>query len=229
MTTSGYQASGNHDAYDAKEVSWNWGAGEDFGRLWRICTAPDANTRCLADNKDQSVSGQVLDMRHAYDDGGNLINLRDKVNSDQVQTFTYDHRDRLLTAGTNAVGAGQYNHFYVYNKLGNITSYNGVGYAYSATHKHAVTSVGSATYGYDLNGSMTSRVEGGVTTTQNFNVENELASVVRSGQTTTFTYDAAGIRVKTVLPTGKTVYFPFPGYDEEVNGATTTRRTAVHQ
>jgi hypothetical protein len=38
------------------------------------------------------------------------------------------------------------------------------------------------------------------------------------------TYDAAGIRVKTVHPGGKTSYFPFPGYEEEVNGSTTTRR-----
>ena len=42
--------------------------------------------------------------------------------------------------------------------------------------------------------------------------------------TTTFTYDVAGIRVKTVHPGGKTSYFPFPGYEEEVNGSTTTRR-----
>ncbi|MBX3061213.1 MAG: hypothetical protein KF770_32545, partial [Anaerolineae bacterium] len=60
--------------------------------------------------------------------------------------------------------------------------------------------------------------------TQNFNVENELASVVNKGSTTTFTYDTAGIRVKTVRPGGKTSYFPFPGLEEEVNGSTITRR-----
>ncbi|MBK8987678.1 MAG: RHS repeat-associated core domain-containing protein [Chloroflexi bacterium] len=59
---------------------------------------------------------------------------------------------------------------------------------------------------------------------QNFNVENELSSVVNNGSTTSFTYDAAGIRVKSVKPGGKTSYFPFPGYEEEVNGSTTTRR-----
>jgi RHS repeat-associated protein len=55
---------------------------------------------------------------------------------------------------------------------------------------------------------------------QNFNVENELAGVVVGSNTTSFTYDAVGIRVKTVHPGGKTSYFPFPGYEEEVNGST---------
>ncbi|MBL1131640.1 MAG: hypothetical protein D8M54_24545, partial [Chloroflexi bacterium] len=60
--------------------------------------------------------------------------------------------------------------------------------------------------------------------THTFNVENELVSVSNNGNTTTFAYDAAGIRVKTVRPGGKTSYFPFPGYEEEVNGSTITRR-----
>ncbi|GIK58905.1 MAG: hypothetical protein BroJett015_45680 [Chloroflexota bacterium] len=57
--------------------------------------------------------------------------------------------------------------------------------------------------------------------THTFNVENELVSVSNNG---TFACDTAGIRVKTVRPGGKTSYFPFPGYEEEVNGSTTTRR-----
>ncbi|MBE2201483.1 MAG: RHS repeat-associated core domain-containing protein, partial [Anaerolinea sp.] len=82
----------------------------------------------------------------------------------------------------------------------------------------------SSYYCYDANGNMTKRVEGGVTTTQNFNVENELSSVVSGGNTTSFTYDAAGMRVKSVEPGGKTTYYAFPGYEEEVVGSTTTRR-----
>ncbi|MBE7529132.1 MAG: hypothetical protein HS099_05305 [Ardenticatenaceae bacterium] len=60
--------------------------------------------------------------------------------------------------------------------------------------------------------------------THTFNVENELVSVVNNGSTTTFTYDAVGIRVKTVRPGGRTSYYPFLGYEEEVNGSTITRR-----
>ncbi|MBX3057584.1 MAG: hypothetical protein KF770_14045, partial [Anaerolineae bacterium] len=68
----GYEASANNDTYDAKEVTWNWGAAKNFGRLWRICTAAHANTRCQAANKDQPLSGQLLDMRHSYDNVGNV-------------------------------------------------------------------------------------------------------------------------------------------------------------
>lgn len=123
-----------------------------------------------------------------------------------------------------------------YNKIGNITYFgNNTPYNYVTRHSgcgaqpphaqpQAVKQIGNNYYCYDNNGNMSKRVEGGVTYTQNFNVENELSSVAISGQTTSFTYDAAGIRVKTVHPGGKTSYYPFPGYEEEVNGSTTTRR-----
>jgi RHS repeat-associated protein len=73
---------------------------------------------------------------------------------------------------------------------------------------------------------MTKRIEDGITyDPQTFDAQNRLISVTRGGTgVTTFTYDAAGIRLKTVHPGGKTSYFPFPGYEEEVNGSTTTRR-----
>jgi RHS repeat-associated protein len=236
----GYEGSGNNDAYDAKEVTWGWGANSDFGRLWRLCTAPDSNTRCQAANKDLAASGQVVDLRHAYDNGGNLTSHRDYLNSNQLQSFGYDHRDRLTTASTNAVGAGQYSHSYGYTTLGNMTSYAG-GSSYNYTTwsgscptplptqamPHAVKKIGSQYFCYDNNGNMTKRYDGSSTYTQSFNNENELTSVVVNGQTTTFTYDAAGIRVKTIEPGGSiTHYYPFPGYEEEVNGATITRHTS---
>jgi RHS repeat-associated protein len=57
-------------------------------------------------------------------------------------------------------------------------------------------------------------------------VENELASVTNNGNTTTFTYDAAGIRVKTVAPNGTVTDFPFPGYEvENARGTPTVRLT----
>lgn len=166
-------------------MTWGWGAGESFGRLWRICTAPDANTRCEAAHKDLSVSGQVLDMRYSYDNGGNLTAIRDYLNSNQVQTFGYDHLNRLTTAYTDANGAGQYNHTYSYNQLGNLTNYDGAAYTYSTSHKHAVATAQGTTFSYDANGNMTFRNNSGTTNdyTQNFNVENELESVVVSSLT----------------------------------------------
>ncbi|MBK8987684.1 MAG: RHS repeat-associated core domain-containing protein [Chloroflexi bacterium] len=196
-------------------------------KLWRICTAPHASNRCTYTNRNTAPLEQRLDLRYVYDDVGNLTTILDKMNSDQVQTFGYDHLNRLTSAATNAAGGGQYTHTYAYNTLGNLTSYNGAGYTYgSSLHKHAVTAAHGVTFSYDANGNLTFRNAAGSANdhAQNFNVENELASVVNNGSTTTFTYDAAGIRVKTVRPSGKASYFPFPGYEEEVNGSITTRR-----
>jgi RHS repeat-associated protein len=87
------------------------------------------------------------------------------------------------------------------------------------------TGTGVSHFSYDAT-NMINRIESTVTyDPQEFDAQNRLISVNRVGTgTTTFAYDAAGIRVKTVHPGGKTSYFPFPGYEEEVNGSTTTRR-----
>ncbi len=188
---------------------------------------PPGNGRCQTVNRDLPVSGQRLDLRHGYDSVGNVTSIKDYVNSSQVQTFSYDHLNRLETAYTNSVGQGQYSHTYGYNTLGNLINYNGATYTYgSSAHKHAITNANGVTFSYDANGNMTLRDASGTVNdyTQNFNVENELASVVNNGSTTTFTYDAAGMRVKSVEPGGKTTYYAFPGYEEEVVGSTTTRR-----
>ena len=65
---------------------------------------------------------------------------------------------------------------------------------------------------------MTKRIEDDVTyDPQTFDVQNRLVSVTRMGAgVTTFTYDAAGIRVKTELPNGSIIYTPFPHYEEEL-------------
>lgn len=78
---------------------------------------------------------------------------------------------------------------------------------------------------YEANGNMTRMDSAGVTQIHNFDIENRLTSVQIGSSTTTFAYDAAGQRTKTARSTGGTIYYPFPGYEEEVNGGTTTRRT----
>jgi len=65
------------------------------------------------------VSSGLLDLGYTYDDVGNIAQITDASNAGQVQTFTYDARDRLLTAHPNAVGP-QYHETYGYNWLGNI-------------------------------------------------------------------------------------------------------------
>ena len=168
-------------------------------------------------------------LRYAYDAPGNVTTMRDYLNSNQEQNFGYDALNRLTSASTNRVGSGQYSHSYVYNKIGNITNFAGTAYAYNGGKPHAITHLGGVQrFWYDANGNMTKRIEGDVTyDPQVYDVQNQLVSVTKVGTgVTTFAYDAAGIRVKTVHPGGKTSYFPFPGYEEEVNGSTITRRVA---
>lgn len=98
------------------------------------------------------MSGQLVDLRYAYDNVGNITSYRDYLNSNQLQSFVYDHRDRLTSASTDAVGVGQYSDNYGYNAIGNITSYDGNGYSYSGSHKHAVSVANGVTYSYDANG-----------------------------------------------------------------------------
>ena len=81
-----------------------------------------------------------------------------------------------------------------------------------------MTSVGSSgSYTYDANGNMTTRVEGGVTYQQVFDIENRLVSVTAGGQTTTFVYDGDGVRAKRTASGGTTVYV---GQYYEVQGST---------
>jgi RHS repeat-associated protein len=78
----------------------------------------------------------------------------------------------------------------------------------TSAHDHAVTALSTGeTYGYDANGNMTSRTEGGLTYTQTFDAENRLISVLVSSQTTQFIYDGDGNLVKKIKPDGsKTIY-----------------------
>ena len=59
---------------------------------------------------------------------------------------------------------------------------------------------------YDRNGNMTRRVEGGVTYTQTWDVDNRLVSVTTDGRTTQYFYDADGALVRKVEPRGQTLY-----------------------
>ena len=51
-------------------------------------------------------------------------------------------------------------------------------------------------------------------------------AVKQIGSNDYYCYDANGIRTKTVRPGGITTYFPFPGYEETVNGASTIKRSS---
>ncbi|MCO5245532.1 MAG: hypothetical protein M9927_17225 [Anaerolineae bacterium] len=171
----------------------------------------------------------LQNLSYTYDAVGNVASIVDGVNSSQRQCFGYDALDRLTNAFTGnsgctaytTGGTGPYNHTYVYDAVGNLTSYAGNAYTYGdSSHKHAVTSAYGNSYGYDGNGNQTSRTIGGVVYTFVFDYENRLTEV-KQGTTTlaTFLYDADGNRVKGTVNGTATVYIA--GIYEYQGGATT--------
>ena len=90
---------------------------QDWGNTRRTTYAYDTETLRL---QSLQVSGNLLDLAYTYDDVGNLRTITDAGNAGQVQTFTYDARDRLLTAHTTAAGQGQCHETYGYDLMGNI-------------------------------------------------------------------------------------------------------------
>jgi len=122
--------------------------------------------------------------------------------SGDVQTFTYDALDRLMTAqSANGAYLG-YSESYQYSPIGNLTYKTGQGtYTYptsgpNSVRPHAVTSAGGHTYAYDANGNMTTHWYADMSQTLVYSAENRLASVTRNGKTTAYFYDGDGVLVK---------------------------------
>jgi hypothetical protein len=67
------------------------------------------------------VVGSLLAMRYLYDPVGNIRMITDTGNCGQVQSFTHDALDRLLSTGTTAAGSGHHSQTCGYNASGNIT------------------------------------------------------------------------------------------------------------
>jgi len=143
-------------------------------------------------------SASLLNLSFAYDNVGNILTITDLLNSEQVQTFTYDALDRVTSAATSSVGEGQYAQSYGYDPAtGNLASKSDVGaYSYLPAKPHAVTSAGANSYAYDQNGNMTSRTVDGVVWTYAYNAENQLITTHKSNQLISeYGYDGDGKRV----------------------------------
>ncbi|MCZ7668984.1 MAG: hypothetical protein M5U34_18225 [Chloroflexi bacterium] len=78
------------------------------------------------------------DFTYEYDKVGNITRMT-TVNTagTDSQNFGYDHLHRLVSASASGV-APTYGDIYVYNQIGNITTFDGISYTYSPVHKHAV-------------------------------------------------------------------------------------------
>jgi YD repeat-containing protein len=101
-----------------------------------------------------------------------------------------------------------------------------------------VTSLSTGeSYTYDANGNtlapgasagVITRVEGGLTYTQVFDVENRLISVTVNGQTTQFVYDSDGNLVKKIKPDGSKTLYVGGIYEVDKDSAGTVTGTKTY-
>ncbi len=105
-----------------------------------------------------------------------------------------------------------YTETYSHDPIGNLTIKAGMTYSYTNTlHKHAVTGLSNgSSFQYDANGNMTRRVEGGITYTQTWDIDNRLIDVLSGTQHTQYFCDgdddrAGHIHAQAVLQIGRCV------------------------
>ncbi len=135
----------------------------DYSPLEKIIYQADANGTSTTNTYDATklyrlnskvttISGgsHAQDLAYTYDANGNITRIVDNsaTNSKKTTDYTYDALNRLLTATTTgAVNNQDYTETYTYDAIGNITSKNGLAYAYAGNtgsnyaNPHAVTSI----------------------------------------------------------------------------------------
>jgi RHS repeat-associated protein len=146
-----------------------------------------------------SAGETFLNLTHSYDSVGNVTGIVDALDGTRSQTFSYDAFNQLKTAASPAYGTLGY----AYDVLHNLTIKEGVAYRMGGLRPHAVTSTSDGrACAYDDNGNMVSDDERVLT----YDYDNRVTSVTRNGVTATFTYDAAGRRVRKIGPNGVTLY-----------------------
>jgi len=133
--------------------------------------------------------------------------------------FGYDAIYELL----NATQGGNTTESYSYDPVGNRLSSLGVA-SYSYNVSNEMTSNSNASYTYDYNGNTTSKTVSGNTTNYSWDYENRLAQVTLpgTGGTVTLKYDPFGRRIEKISPNATSI-FAYDGDNliETVNGSGT--------
>src|SRR5688572_23261538 len=140
---------------------------------------------------DVGGSPTVQNLQYAWNKVGNLTSRQD-LNQSLTESFGYDDLHRLTTV------TGPVNLTIAYNAIGNIesrTDIPGGNWTYHTTKKHAVTSAGGVSYGYDANGNMNSRAGAGITWSS-YNLPTLINQ--SGGNSSSFTYGADRQRTKQV-------------------------------
>lgn len=186
------------------------------------------------------VNVNLMRLEYSYDDSGNVTSILDYKNSSQRQCFTYNSRNRLITAFTgnsgctaySSVGLNPFNHTYSYSAIHNLTGIAGVTQGFGSGNDpgsgdagpHAMVSAGSTTFGYDDNGNRVSKTAGGQATAYTYDSDSRLVTVdlPSDPNDVVYVYDADGARVRRAKGNYSTTYIA--GLMEiDRNGTTVTQ------
>ncbi len=183
-----------------------------------IVPTPGESRKRLKSIQASGQSDSLMNLSYAdYDLVGNLLEIRDYEAAIppnyQQQLFTYDERNRLLSA---VASNGQYGNYgpetYTYDAIGDLTSKTGMGvYTYQdPAHKHAVTHLDNVQkFWYDANGNQVKRIVGADTYDPlTYDNENHLVAVQKNGvpNFASFVYGPGGERVKGTVDGVTTLY-----------------------
>lgn len=140
-------------------------------------------------NQDPDV---IQDMQYVYDDIGNVLQRKDKINN-RAETFSYDNLNRIKT---NVVIGGT-TQSYKYDDVGNLTYKSDVGnykYGENGAGPHAVTSISGgnlpSTFQYNANGDQTSATINGISRTIDYTSFSKPKEIKQQDNSINFYYDA---------------------------------------
>lgn len=157
--------------------------------------------------------------QYGYSDANNMTSW---LGSSGNRSFSYDAADRLVSV--LKMGGSE---SYGYDAVGNRTSSHlSASYSYSGFNK--LTASASATYTYDNDGQLLTKVDGAGTRTLTWDGVNRLKQVaVPGGPTVTYKYDALGRRIQRTTSAGADERYVYDGSDvladlNSSSGVTTT-------
>jgi RHS repeat-associated protein len=164
----------------------------------------------------------VASAGYTYDDAGNRLT---KTLPEYAETYLYDPLYRLREVDRPSPTPTE---TYTYDKVGNRkTSIDAMNWTYSM--RNELTSYGSATFTYDLNGNTLTKNDPTGSWTYEWNAENQLTRVLYSGSVAArFTYDPLGRRVEKVVNNNPPTTYTYDGEDILRENRPTTVASYVH-
>ncbi|MDH4259571.1 MAG: hypothetical protein OEW16_04630 [Gammaproteobacteria bacterium] len=173
---------------------------ETLGAAIRVITGFDPVNGLMDYRQSSAGANAIQDLAYASDANDNLIR-REDLRRGQTEEFRYDALDRLDDVRRN----GSISLDLSYDSIGNISWKSDVCltpapcFGYHTGKKHAVTSAGGQTYGYDANGNMTNRGGASISWTSD-NLPNTITSA--NGNGSQFWHGPAGNRWKQIAING---------------------------